>query len=51
LMETGIVVKALHKQFVKEKMETLVFAGANYEHELPAELLSRFFRSIQNHSG
>ena len=42
LMETGIVVKALHKQFVKEKMETLVFAGANYEHELPAELLSRF---------
>jgi len=42
LMEPGLVIEVKHKSFRRERMETLVVSGANYEHEVPGELLSRF---------
>ena len=42
LMETGRVVELLHRKYRTVRLETLVFAGANDEYELPKELLSRF---------
>jgi len=42
LMESGRVVELLHRKYRTVKLETLVFAGANDERDLPRELLSRF---------
>ena len=42
LMETGRVVELLHRKYRTARLETVVFAGANDDYELPRELLSRF---------
>lgn len=42
LMETGLVVEALHRRFRTEKLETIVVAAANDLSLIPKELLSRF---------
>jgi Holliday junction DNA helicase RuvB len=42
LMETGLVVEALHRRFRTEKLETIVVATCNDLYNIPKELQSRF---------
>lgn len=44
LMETGVVTETLYKRHEKVQRGTRVYAAANSDENLPAELLSRFVR-------